>query len=88
MQENKPEFDVPAKGESWTADQLAKYLGLTYNESFGEEGQPPYVLETRGAIVAATREQIVQAFKVASTARMQPQPSIVVPGVVMPGRQG
>ena len=56
-------WDVPLKGESWTADQLAKYLGLVFNEDVETNGGPPYLLDNNGALVSVVRENISLAMK-------------------------
>lgn len=79
MQNERPKWDVPAKGESWTADQLAKYLGLTYNDEFDdpEKNVPPYLFEDNAAFVQGAREQASVAFRLMEKANKQP--AIVIP---------
>lgn len=86
MIDDGPEWDVPAKDEKWTADQLARYLGLVYNNLFDDpemrrKGAPPWVFGPEGALMSAIKEQLIHAFKIAKQ-----QPAIVVPGIVRPGR--
>ena len=87
--EEGPTWDVPARDEKWTADQLSKYFGLVYNDLFDDpemrkKGAPPWIFGPEGALLSAIKEQIIHAFKLAS----QQKPMIVLPGMVKPGPGG